>query len=377
MRASPRGGGRFENAGDAIVKIGDISTFRLPETDWTSDDREIVATTYGSDEFATAMGLLEDLPCMVMLDARTPDEIEVLRLDPITSERIIPVFRRVLSRLTTSDVFQAFWKGQQSLTNLQYLISAAERQVSLAIQQLAEQETAQPPIPLTVTNTEIRDAILQAKTKLVRIITRSFKPVAPALALDLLAGFRQEQPFLASAAKTLDALQYYLDQQWPIPSDSIENLVNIRDTYVCGILPSLGEEQWAITRGNLEFWCASIEERQQSVASRLLRDIDAEMLTTKLASLALEKRQTLIVANKQRLMEARKDLECRNEEYLELATSVESFNPPSVSETFRAVAREEKLGTITRNIGKALASYGAKWIAPETIIKLVLPKTGQ
>lgn len=120
----PRGGGRFENAGDAIVKIGDISTFPLPETDWTSDDREIVATTYGSDELATAMGLLEDLPCMVMLDARTPDEIEVLRLDPITSERIIPVFRRVLSRLTTSDVFQAFWKGQQSLKILQYSISA-------------------------------------------------------------------------------------------------------------------------------------------------------------------------------------------------------------------------------------------------------------
>jgi len=367
---------RQDNPDDAIVNIGDISTYELPQTEWTSDDREIVATTYGSDELATAMGLLEDLPCMVMLDARTPESIEVLRLDPIDTERVIPVFRKVLSRLTTSDDFQAFWQGLKSIQGLQCSVRSAEYQVRLATIQLAEQEAAELPAAPSVSDAELRDAILQAKTKLVRIITRSFEPVAPTLALDLLTAFQREQPFLASAAKTLNTINYYLSRQWPITSDSVQTLAKIRDTYVCEILPSTGEEQRTITRGNLEFWCTSIEERQHSIASRLLRDIDANTLTSKLASFAFEKRQAAIAEKRQRLTEANEELERRNEEYLELATSVESFNPPSVSQTFKAVAREEKLATITRSIGKALASYGAKCIAPETVLKLAFPKLG-
>jgi len=322
------------------------------------------------------MGLLEDLPCMVMLDARTPESIEVLRLDPIDTERVIPVFRKVLSRLTTSDDFQAFWQGLKSIQGLQCSVRSAEYQVRLATIQLAEQEAAELPAAPSVSDAELRDAILQAKTKLVRIITRSFEPVAPTLALDLLTAFQREQPFLASAAKTLNTINYYLSRQWPITSDSVQTLAKIRDTYVCEILPSTGEEQRTITRGNLEFWCTSIEERQHSIASRLLRDIDANTLTSKLASFAFEKRQAAIAEKRQRLTEANEELERRNEEYLELATSVESFNPPSVSQTFKAVAREEKLATITRSIGKALASYGAKCIAPETVLKLAFPKLG-
>jgi len=175
-----------------IARIEDISTHPLPQTNWTTDEREIVATTYGSDELATRLGLLEDLPCMVVLDARTPAHVEILRLDPITSQNVISLFRRVVSRLTTSSDFTPYWQSVRALERLRGSLPYAESALTAARERL-EHETLTPEPPI-FDIADLRDAILNARTKQVRPLLERVATIAPDLAARLRAEFEAAQP---------------------------------------------------------------------------------------------------------------------------------------------------------------------------------------
>jgi hypothetical protein len=154
--------------------------------------------------------------------------------------------------------------------------------------------------------------------------------------------------------------------------ETTAHISTIRDNYVIKFT-SLGDYS-AVSRDNIECWCAVLEDYQRSAAVRVLADVDAATLTELFAPVLARHEETLAQL-RATVQNAATELARLNDESTAALDNVRDLQPPSVSATFKRVAQEERLGTISRNVGAALAKYGAKWIAPETLLKVALGGT--
>lgn len=96
---------------DSYIKSGNLGL--------VADGDHLNAMTYATDRVARAFGVLEHLPCLLVLDAFASDDVDVVEMDDMQLGQLIPLLRSATHRLIEDARFSTFRQELDILSTLQ------------------------------------------------------------------------------------------------------------------------------------------------------------------------------------------------------------------------------------------------------------------
>lgn len=99
---------------------------------WAVDQDELVAVTYAVDDLARNLGVLDKLPCVIVLDAIPGNDINVLRLSPEVRSAFLSILRRSLALMAGSERFSDFDERINDLIKLYDEVESASKRKEVA-----------------------------------------------------------------------------------------------------------------------------------------------------------------------------------------------------------------------------------------------------
>jgi len=369
--ASPRRSTAHLRNGDSDIDLGTIHRISEPLIDssgrsrWRGDEEEITAMTYATDDIARRLGVLPDLPCLVVIDAVPSDEIEVMRLTEYAMKDLIPLVREVVHRFRGSQEFQPFFESLYRVQRLSEKRHSLTEEIAVRHREL-QQAKRRVEYALAGVPAEARKALVEANVRRFRDAVLHFPPAARNGVEERAAQARSLQQQLHRFNKTIWSLTRYQALPWPLPDGAREAYRRVYATHVRDLL-SPGDEPDVIDPGQCERTMVQLASAQAKTVDYLL-----EGLPTTPEMQALVDRQHAqhcgpIERQLEDMHSASKQLDTEIEEELRRLLAIDC---PSLKTTFRAIARNKRIDTARKKAGEGVLSFSAGLLKPETLIKL-------
>ena len=236
-----------------VSELGDFwkinSLVKSGRFGWVVDGDEITAITYATDEIAKELGVLNDLPCVVILDAIPAGEIQVLRLTPEITDQFLVTLRSTISSFRETNGYDKICDHVRAILEIQDTIDRSrQREAALRrrwekAQQLVEQLSSElSDFDSSRRSTEIlswkrgfesrlraaRNALLEGSVKQFRRELfgqpeGGFAVLDQETAKEFTTFAHGQKDALAQFRNTIESLQKYADvETWPLRGESLE-----------------------------------------------------------------------------------------------------------------------------------------------------------
>lgn len=190
--------------------------------DLMADGDSLNAVTYATDDIARAFGVLDRLPCVLVLDAFPAGEMSIVQLDDSTLAVLWQTLRTLVHRLTQDTHFVAFVAAIEALASL---TAAMERSISHIRSLEAQLELC----------AAIRESLRKGASKEFRRLTERLGQ----LAAENLPSVLPESTGVAikGYARTIEALRDFSAGHWSPEVDAETRLAHLFEEHVLRLAP--------------------------------------------------------------------------------------------------------------------------------------------
>jgi hypothetical protein len=213
------------------------------------DGDEINAITYAVDDIARGFGVLDELPCILVLDAIPKREFQVIRLDGMDTNLLFPLLRRTCQRLLNEPKYNVFMSDISRVVQLQKKIDSVQEKIDrIGIECEGEAAICAPFIEkagemlrnmrLSMMAGSIRRTIASIpKKKWVDSIIERYK------FNDFLVAIKENHELLSAYANTIGRLYLYTSKYpWPLEEPWRSKYTVIYTKYVYVLLKDAPSE---------------------------------------------------------------------------------------------------------------------------------------
>jgi len=333
---------------------------------WSGTTKEITAVTYATDAFARRLGVLNALPCLIVIDAFPSESYELLRLDDYASASLIPLLREVMHRFHAQEN-HFFFESLSRAEELQGRLDALDGEIRQAEEKLSVMKVKDAAAALRHLRLSVRSALIDGNAPAFARSVQSahVAPEERASAYETVAKF---WPELRQLSKTLNNLDYFLAQNiWPLQNEWLTRVALIYDRYtgVCAASSDTYPQ-----RHSREYCLETIDclrRRQDFLVTEVMkgwRDIDE--LSFRLRE-DHEQQCQRAAASIRNLRQERGRV---SGEFEQSVQEILSKKYPSLKDTFRDVARLKKIRTARNSVGEVLLKMSASLLKPEMLLKI-------
>jgi hypothetical protein len=343
---------------DSYIKSGCVG--RIANGD------HLAAMTYATDRVARAFGVLDHLPCILVLDAFPSDEVDVVELSSDQLPELLPLLRTAIHRLTQDPAFTGAIEALELLGEIRQLIDAR-------VNDLREQRATISGIPVV---SDLADRIRQEFLGMEGSIRsgshrdcRGYFETLRKYAGDEVPSDLDESKGqrVVGYAKTLRALAHFSAVPWPLPEPQERQLREVLSQHVSRLLPDLPGSS-DIRREDLLRFRELLIQRQSSLVQEIMESLPSE-------EVVLSRAQSIYTM---RRLEAEKRMETVTAEIeslrAEATAALELFSSesaPSLRRIVSKVAKEKKLKLVGASVVDKATAYAGKLFDPETLLKIL------
>lgn len=357
------------------------------------DGDELAAITYAVDDIARQLGITDELPCIVILEAIPQDKVEVFRLSDEILQVLIHLLRQTLGRFQNMKGYDEIDKALETFVTLQNQLDKLEKQVDnlkqqiqtseikIAQQKLKQEQTVNSDIFQTQIIEKIKNAEEELRSGSVKRFRRKLKQIPGiekeiALKIISFADFHKEEFF--SLNRTIYSMSFCLnDFNWPLDVGSLE-----RYKYIYNYARTLLKDLPSQPDPNAPEQCSAIinelEKRKESILNIIIDGIPQPKILVQQAIKNAQERLILKQSDHERridiLRNKKKEIDAKIEETnVELNKAVNIYASrklPSFSKIFKKTAKEYKISLHSKNAQNAVATFSGNLFKPETLMKL-------
>jgi hypothetical protein len=331
---------------------------------WVLDGDEVTAITYAVDELARGLGVTEDLPCLIVLDALPNLHFDILHLDNHSTERLIPLLRRASARLREPSTYERY-------RHLVARITSLEQEAENQRQHLEQLNLSLQQLQLSVDNAHV-DPIENLRKDLLSASIRRFRSAVqtlPSATLEQIAIVGELATFkhglLLRYARTLHALAD-VERQLAEADEVLSN----RYAMICDehVRPLLGEHFpiGGASIDSIRVVMGLLAHHQQSEVDLILTHLPSKHDITKYASAEPAR---LVQAELGKIAEKRQRISRIDEEILLNLKVLADLKHPTLSSIFASLAKEDRLKTVRRSLRDQASSFLGGLFKPDNLMK--------
>jgi hypothetical protein len=348
---------------DAVSRL--VKSGRLG---WVEDGDWLTAMTYGVDDIARSLGVLDSLPCLVLIDAIPEGQISVVPLDQANFSRLFAVMRKVIHNLIEEPGFRAYISAIEEIACVDGAMSPLEAQLN-------ELELRQSRVPEPESlEKNIISAYEQATIAIAKGATRQFMKIIRTLSV-----YPEEQRLVHEEAsrlqkelirtdRTIRTLTHYLTEfSWPLAGEARDRYIEVFEQYVVRLF----EDRQMSLDSESPSQCEVLRQELQARRQVMVHDILSLLPSTEVAiqraltvkknrraaldRQAAELRTTILALRKQRALAVRACL---------------SAEHPSLASLFASISKRKKLVMTRRSIRATAGEFTRSMLSPETLLEI-------
>lgn len=352
------------------------------------DGDELTAITYAVDDIARQLGVIEELPCIVILDAIPRMTVEVFHLSDEIFQVLIPLLRQTLGRFQNMKGYDEIDNALKTFINLQTQIDNVDKQkcnfkqqIRIIQQKVPRERTVNSDLFLDLIvekRKEVEEELRSGSIKRFRRKIRQIPSMEKEFTLKLIsfADFHKEELFFLN--KTISALCFYADDiPWPLDVETLKSYKHIYN-HARAFLEDLPSEPNHNTPEECSYIINELKQRKEAIIDMIIGKIPQPKI---LVQQAIKKAQERLI-KKQSDHEKRvdvlsdkiKDIEANieelNDQLNEAINTYASLELPSFSKIFKKTAKEYKISLYSKHAQNAVATFSGNLFKPETLMKL-------
>jgi DNA-directed RNA polymerase beta subunit len=344
---------------DSYIKSGNLGI--------VANGDQINAITYATDRLARAFGVLDQLPCLLVLDAFPADQIDVIELNANQLEVLFSVLRSAINRLTDGPGFIVF---NEHLKTLQ----RSQEEINRLSWDIKQQKRALSEIPVTNDlELSIRDCY---KDLLNELNEGSHHRFAVALGkLEELTGRKVEYELdeptgrrIVGYGKTLSALKKLENESWPLTGKTKDHFHNVLRYHVARLLPNVPVSIEDATHTDVENYRKLLANHQIELIDTISASLPSEI---ELFADAKQHYANRRVALEQELATLQLGLETARDSARRSLDICLSEGAPSLSKILRKLAQERKLRLVTATVKDKMSAYAGQVLNPQNVMRII------
>jgi hypothetical protein len=330
------------------------------------DGDEIVAITYATDAMARAFGVVNELPCLLILDGLPRKDVQVVHLSQQTVEDLIPTLRKAIHSLEQHPSLHRYLSILERIAKLQKDRASQTRRLEELV---AEAENASDQNALREKHErfgyldEFRsEGQLNEFAEELSILAKfgtAFEEIS--------SQARQDIATLVHYDNTSLAVQSFLKKSWPLAGGTRARYQKAYEEHVRLLVSGLPEQPDMDSRTACQELVSKLGACRQELADRISRLLPSEREYLQAAKLSRESRLKILAA---KIRECRLDITSIDEA---LAASVKeciSKDQPSLSRIVSEVLTGKHLKTRTYAVVDAAKAFAGQVLKPDTLLKI-------
>jgi len=346
---------------DAYVKAGKLGR--------VADGDHLNAVTYATDRVAREFGVLDRLPCLVVLDAFPAENIDVIELRDREMESLLPLLRVAIHRLYEEPRFSEMSLALEELGRIRLDLNRINYEIQSKKHDMSRIPTwSTIDSTLAHARTEIRDQLIAGKG-----FDQSIRQLRDFL---LRAGLQIESAIaeglsrkIVRSAKTIAVLRDLEAKSWPLSEHDRSLYVKTVTQYAHRLLSTCSGGPALETREEL----LSTLDALIALQSVLIKEVFATLPDEQHVKQACSMRQQVVQAEIIALATELEEVRGRGRRAVEQCIGKDA---PSLRRILREVSRERKIRIAGRSVTDSLITYAGKMANPETILKVLGFVTG-
>jgi len=330
----------------------------------------LVAMTYATDRVARAFGVLDHLPCVMILDAFPSDEVDLIELSPDQVPELLPLLRSAMHRLTQDS------SHAEAIAALE-LLGRLRQRLAASANELRMQKAIVAGIPIASAVVDlIRHAFLGMEGSIRLGAYGAFKDHLDELrqyADELPANLAQEQRVrLVGYAKTIKALDHFLAIPWPLSEPEDRQLRQVIDRHVSRLLSDLQVSR-DVKRAQLLEVKELLVQRQSILVHEVMDSLPSEEGVLSKAQDCFSRREAEAVQRAKVVTAEIEKLRADARSGLDLWSSGRA---PSFRGIVVKAAREKKLKLMGASVLDKATAYAGALLDPERLLKVLAGAAG-
>lgn len=348
---------------------------------WVINGDELAAVTYAVDDIAKNLGVLDKLPCVIVLDAIPQSRINVIHLTPVMRESFIDLLRKSMAKLSRVEGYDRLDHNVQRLLRIYAAIepakhrrAAVERVLKSAESALGQIEARGPVSPAEIDEisgrlVEATNALRSGSLREFRFAVTGGRKGLPTKERSRLPGLLWENmkaalhhaegqhKSLHTLARTIQALKSLASEEEPNRPDRFQLIV---DKYVRKLL---GERTCNnLTLGSISELIQELEHGREYVVASVMAHIPTQAeLVSNLEAAQLESHKEHLSRARDKVAMLRAQLDALNADpegpvrdaqasYEAAIQEYLSGRPPSLWAAISQTLREMKLTNYVSNV---------------------------
>lgn len=369
---------------------------------WVADGDEIAAVTYAVDEIAKGFGVLEKLPCVIVLDAMPEQKINAIHLSTQICEEFVNLLRKSLSKFSLMKGYCEIENSVNRILRLYEDIELVSKKEMLLTQELRNAEKSLQNLesvgPGAVANkdkTNIEQRLFEAREALLRPSLRSFryslhgsqncwKEPLPGIELKTLADVIEEAEcqykMLWSIIKTIKSLNKARSAEEPNRSEKINIILK---KYISKLLDINCEALGNVLQDkDLEQILKELHLRQERIINKIMSRIPSKRALIDNLECCKKKRylrEIEMAREEVKLLKGKLEALMKDQhKHVSLATQryeeeIQKYFAGNFASFWKAVSKslkELKLNTYSSSIKVSAAELAIKIFSPEFLYKM-------
>ena len=344
---------------DSYIKSGKVGL--------VADGDHLNAMTYATDRVARAFGVLQRLPCLLVLDAFVTDRVDVVEMGDAQLGQLLSVLRSATHRLIQDPRFTAFNEA------LEVLGSVQRRHDDLSAH-VGKQKRLLSHIPVSQdVDASIRQVYEAILDSLRRGSHREFRRQLAELRnyaedriqIDLDENTRRR---VVGYGKPLAAINDIEQREWPLTGPDDVHCRELLSHHVARLLSDFPVPSTVADKHDLQVLKRLLTDRQSILVGEIIASLPDETSITNAAHREYDQRR---VDAERKLETLGTELEALRERAnlaLQVCLSEEA---PSFTKIVKKIAQERKLKLVASSVGDKAVAYAGKVLDPKNIIRII------
>jgi hypothetical protein len=347
---------------DTYVKHGKLG--------FVANGDHLNAVTYATDRVARAFGVLDRLPCLVVLDAFPSDDVDVIDLRDDEMTKLLEMLRIAVHRLYTEPQFPEFSAALKELGGIRLDLDRINHAIGRKKHEISEMPTRHA-IESTVSRLYrgIHDHLLAGSHRgfnvsigqLINYLKPSQLRINPAFE----EGVSRR---IVRVGKTIAALRDFETKSWPLDEHERSKYLEIVTKYVVPLLSAQPMVSTLPTREEFVDLQSALTHLQSGLMAGVFASFGTEAHATDALMSAYSEKQRVA---QDEIRQLTVELDTVRERGREAVHQCVGKAAPSLRRILREIGRERKIRVAGRAVTDKLAAYAGKVTDPETILKVL------
>jgi hypothetical protein len=358
---------------DEIKTAGSVT--RLVESHrlgWVLDGDEINAITYAVDEIARSFGVVDELPCALILDAIPKREFTIFHLTSSNLDSLVALLRRAIQNLLETPGYGRFMPTIRRVIRLQRESVSLQSQINSLNRRLGSISHEPSVVAARDLIPEFRNALLAGNMRRFLSLCRkhAIKSVIPQDQLDgAIVIAREHIEKLLTYNQTAHRLYLYATQyDWPLEDPWLSKYLNVVQKYVRPFLGSLPESLDLDTPVQCIGFREQLVEQQTMLVSEIMGILPRKEALEEWARNSAKTKRKQLKEQIEELGETRLGVEAQLRDH---TAELYKWKQPSFTECFIREAKRARISSATRSIREGAKAYAGSWLRPDIVIEMI------